>query len=286
MAEDHRFRLVGGRRYVRGSPYLLPKDDGEMHRLDFQHYMLRYALRSNYVAPISQPHDILDVGTGTSRWALEMALAFPAANVIGVDLVAPPVDSTTTKGKQADLRTENYAFVTANILERLPFPGMSFDFVHQRLLVGALPADRWPEVIAEIVRVTRPGGWVELVEAAPALGNGPALQALTEWLVVACEKRGLDAVVGPKIGTMLQATGLQGVNYQQADLPVGRHGGRLGTLTETNLISFLTSIRGLVLSYGLTDGQHFDAALAAAQKEIARGGVIWPYFVAYGQRPI
>jgi 2-polyprenyl-3-methyl-5-hydroxy-6-metoxy-1,4-benzoquinol methylase len=91
--EDRRFRQIGGRRYVRGSPYLLPKDDAEINRLDFQHYMLRFALRNNYLAPLGQPRDILDVGTGTGRWALEMALAFPGANVVGIDLVAPPVDA-------------------------------------------------------------------------------------------------------------------------------------------------------------------------------------------------
>ena len=288
VADDRRFRVIGGRRYVRGSPYLLPKDDGEIHRLDFQHYMLRYALRSNYVAPIGQPRDLLDVGTGTGRWALEMALAFPAANVVGVDLVEPPADASADarKKRQPDIRPTNYTFVTANILEGLPFPGMSFDLVHQRLLVGAIPAVRWQEVIGELVRVTRPGGWVELVEAAPPPDGGQALRALSQWLVTACDKRGLDAVVGPKIGGMLQAAGLQGVSYREADLPIGRFGGRLGVLTETNLISFFTSIRGLVLSYELTTAQQYDAALAEARKEVARGRFIWPYFVAVGQRPV
>ena len=69
------------------------------------------------------------------------------------------------------------------------------------------------------------------------------------------------------------------------DLPIGRYGGRLGILTETNLISFFTSIRGLVLSYELTTTQQYDAALAEAREEIARGRFIWPYFVAFGQRP-
>lgn len=288
VVDDRRFRVIGGRRYVRGSPYLLPKDDAEINRLDFQHYMLRFALRSNHLAPISQPRDILDVGTGTSRWALEMASAFPTANVVGVDLVAPPVDTEASKKQRLDIRPENYTFVTANVLEKLPFPGMSFDFVHQRLLVGAIPAVRWPEVIGELARVTRPGGWIELVEAAPPppTDGCPALRTLCQWLVEACDKRGLDAVVGPKIGGMLRDAGLQSVSYQEADLPLGgRFGGRVGSLSETNLISFLTSIRGLVLSYELTDAQQFDAALMTARQEIARTRAVWPYYVAYGQRP-
>ncbi|MBX5458845.1 MAG: hypothetical protein IRZ31_18280, partial [Thermogemmatispora sp.] len=41
-------RLQGRRRYLQEQPYLLPKDLGEVNRLDFQHYMFRAALRGNY----------------------------------------------------------------------------------------------------------------------------------------------------------------------------------------------------------------------------------------------
>src|SRR6476660_204948 len=78
------FRFFGGRRHVVGVPYTLPKDDQEINRLDFQHYMLRYALRGNYAAPIGQTLSILDVGTGSGRWAVEMAQLFPNANVVGL----------------------------------------------------------------------------------------------------------------------------------------------------------------------------------------------------------
>jgi hypothetical protein len=57
-------------------------------------------------------------------------------------------------------------------------------------------------------------------------------------------------------------------------------------MSETNLISFLTSIRALALAYGITNAQTFDDALSAARFEIQRGRFIWPYFVAYGQRPL
>src|SRR5690348_17471363 len=89
IAGNTRRRSLMGRLFLRGVPYVLPKDMGEVNRLDFQHYMMRAALHGNYAAPISAPESILDVGCGTGRWATEMAQLFPAARVVGVDVVPP-----------------------------------------------------------------------------------------------------------------------------------------------------------------------------------------------------
>jgi methylase of polypeptide subunit release factors len=88
-----RRRSFFGRRYLADAPYLLPADDREINRLDFQHYMLRYALRGNYLAPVAHPQSILDVGCGTGRWALEMAREFPHANVVALDITPPPPEA-------------------------------------------------------------------------------------------------------------------------------------------------------------------------------------------------
>ena len=77
--------MRAGRRFLEGS-YLLPKDSTEINRLDFQHYLLRQALKGNYLAPIRDPGYILDVGAGTGRWGREMAMCFPASHVMGIDL--------------------------------------------------------------------------------------------------------------------------------------------------------------------------------------------------------
>jgi methylase of polypeptide subunit release factors len=39
-----------------------------------------------YEAPLEDPEKILDIGTGTGIWAIEMADMFPNAEVIGTDL--------------------------------------------------------------------------------------------------------------------------------------------------------------------------------------------------------
>src|SRR5262245_65514 len=91
-AGNTRQRSLMGRLFLRDLPYVLPKDMGEVNRLDFQHYMMRLALHGNYAAPIGTPDSILDVGSGTGRWAIEMATLFPRANVVGIDVAAPQPD--------------------------------------------------------------------------------------------------------------------------------------------------------------------------------------------------
>ncbi len=46
---------------------MLPEHVAEIDRLDVQHYALRAALEGNYIAPVTDPERILDVGTGTGQ---------------------------------------------------------------------------------------------------------------------------------------------------------------------------------------------------------------------------
>ncbi len=283
-APPRRFGIFGGRRYLNDASYFLPKDATEINRLDFQHYLFRNALHGNFSAPIQQPQSILDVGTGTGRWATEMARQFPQANVIGLDLVAPPADDSTT-AQTGEPRPENYVFVQGNVLDGLPFPDKTFDFVHQRLLVAGIPLARWPGVVSELLRVTMPGGWVELLEAIPARG-GPAMNQLYEWLVGIGLPRGVDIRTTHLIGQYLLDAGAQQVTYRQLDMPMGIWGDRSGAMMEANYFALHQGIRGPLLALGMTSAAEFDAVMARAKAEIAEGHYIWPYFLAYGQRPL
>jgi SAM-dependent methyltransferase len=279
---DRRFRFFGNRRHLAGVPYDLPRDDQEIHRLDFQHYMLRYAFRGNYLAPLAQPRDILDVGCGSGRWPVEIATVFPDANVIGTDVVPPPADASPA----AETRPQNYVFVPGNVLEGLPFADASFDFVHQRLLIAAIPADRWPRDVQELRRVARPGGWVELAEGHIRVdGGGRALKTLGDWAYTLMGRRGIDAGMFSRIGQLLLDGGLTNVRQHTVRLPVGRKHGRLGYMMEVNHFALYEGFKGPILASGLTTPDVYAQTAAEAGAEMARGKCTATFCAAYGQRP-
>ncbi|GER92013.1 hypothetical protein KDW_61750 [Dictyobacter vulcani] len=106
---DQRLVKVGDRAYVENAPYVLPKDEQEIDRLDLQHYVFRYMLRDNYLAPLKNPGRILDIGCGTGLWAIELAKGFPTADIVGLDILKPTLDATQ--------RPRNVLFLQRDVLK-------------------------------------------------------------------------------------------------------------------------------------------------------------------------
>jgi ubiquinone/menaquinone biosynthesis C-methylase UbiE len=284
--EQSMMATIGGRTFTRGIPYALPRDLEEMNRLDFQHFLLRQAFKGNYAAPIGNPGSILDVGAGTGRWAREMALLFPQAQVVGIDVNVPPVDEAASGGAASEPLPPNYRFVAGNIFEGLPFPDASFDFVHMRLLVLAIPHDKWPFVVGELARVTRIGGWVESVEATTLEQGGPAMDLIMEWIVTMLARRGIVFADGAKVGTLLQEAGLVNVQAHKITLPFGEYGGRVGKLLATDFFNGARSYGGLLEAQGLATVAQYNEAMEQAARDTASPQVhcLSPFHIAFGQR--
>lgn len=278
-------RVVGGRPRVHGIPYLLPNDAEELNRLDFQHYMLRATLHGNYAAPIGSPSSILDVGTGTGRWAREMAITFPNANVVGVDVNLSPDDNASSR-RTDDLRPPNYTFVQGNILEGLTFPDGSFDFVHQRALLAAITHDHWPQVARELTRLARPGGWVESLEVTELEQGGPATTQLVNWLRVVLARRGVEFADGGRVGEHLRQAGLANVQTQTIRMQCGDAGGRIGKMLAVDWFSLFDATGAFMVALGLTNQEELAQVMTVARKELAapRGKCAMPVYITYGQR--
>ena len=285
---DARFRVFGGRRHLAHSHYPLPKDMGEINRLDFQHYLLRTGIGGNSIAPVREPRAILDVGSGSGRWGMELAAQYPAARVTGVDIVPPAVEDAQVLGHGLDMRPPNYQFTPGNVLEGLPFPDASFDLTHQRLLITAIPRERWPGVIAELIRVTRPGGWVELAECGVPERGGQGFMGLWGSWIEFLHGRGVDFTLGHSIGNMLAQGGLGNVAQRQLNFPMGDWGGRIGRASATDCLAVGKALRAGVLAAGVTTPDDYDQLYAQAEREFAnrRGSGLLPFYLACGQRPL
>jgi ubiquinone/menaquinone biosynthesis C-methylase UbiE len=277
---------IGGRMHKVGIPYALPADLEEQNRLDFQHYILRATFQGNYAAPLEAPTSILDVGCGTGLWARELAQRFPQAQVVGLDVTAPRVDEQPGGGGGLDLRPPNYQFVAGNLLEGLPFTDASFDFVHMRLLVLALPHDRWPFVIGELARVVRPGGWVESVEATTLEHGGPAIDLLMSWIVALLARRGIHFPDGAGVGELLRAAGLGNITERHVQLPFGASGGRVGRLLSSDFFGGAKAFGAVLEAQGIATQVQFEQVFAQARADTDAPEVqcISPFHIAYGQR--
>ncbi len=282
---QHRFQWLGGRRYLADAPYALPSDPQEVQRQDFQHFIIRHALRSNYLAPIGQPKGILDVGCGTGRWAMEMAAQFPQANVVGIDLVPP--ESAASLGHGLERQPKNVAFVEGDIVNGLPFAHGSFDFVYMRLLFMAIPARQWPYVLDELIRVTKPGGWIESVETWMAVSDAyPAWRTITGWLTELIRQRGMDPMIARKIPEMMRAKGLVNVTTREVGHLLLQPGQRWKQVLLTLGLNILEMFRAPIIAQGIATPEQYDLMAVHAKEEMQRkGSLVWPLFVTYGQAP-
>jgi len=276
--------IIRGRRMKVDSPYMFPKDMGESNRLDLQHYMLRYILRGNYVAPVRRPQSVLDVGCGAGRWGGEMARQFPQANVVGLDLTLPSAESLAVTQAQG-AAPDNYAFIEGDITKGLPFTDNTFDFVHMRLVVLALPSNAWAPAIQEIKRVTKPGGWIELVDTS-VTPRAPGSRQWVEWAQTLARYRGIDMTAGARIGQFLREAGLHRVQEIPLEIPIGPWGGRVGNLMLADAMAGARALETPVVDMAkLATKPQFDAAVAAMEHDFRTlPNCTQPFYVAYGQK--
>ncbi|MBO0686600.1 MAG: methyltransferase domain-containing protein, partial [Candidatus Dormibacteraeota bacterium] len=230
----------------------------------------------DYLAPIRTPTRVLDVGTGSGQWGFDLCRAFPDSQVVGLDLV--------TRKRP---RPPRYRFVRADLLQGLPFPDGHFDFVHQRLLVLGLPVAAWPAVVSDLVRVTRPGGWVELGEIPFEIEDaGPATERVFELTRRIAAGSGLDPgrVVFDSLDGYLRQAGLVEVERREVAVPLGRWGGDAGSIMEIDLRGGFTRLCEGMQRRGLLTAELAREMVEAAAAEAAGRRMSIPFAFAFGRK--
>ena len=123
------FKYENGRRYhaFKEGAYMFPNDEPEQERMDIQARAMTLATGGIlHHAPVIQPMKILDCGTGTGQWAIEAGDAYPAAEVVGIDL--SPIQPAWTP--------PNVKFEVDDVEDNWTWEDGTFDLIFARLLVS------------------------------------------------------------------------------------------------------------------------------------------------------
>lgn len=153
---------------------------------------------------------VLDVGTGTGIWAIEVARRFPALQVTGIDL--SPIQPDTTPS--------NCKFVTGNAEDPWLFDSR-FGLIHARMLVMGM--HDWPRFFQQCFKHLEPGGWLDSAETLfpPGCASPNAIESSPfirwgEYCYEAARLAGIDARAAETFEARLSQAGF--INIERIEV--------------------------------------------------------------------
>lgn len=246
------YRSIHGRTFQNSktTEYWGPNDDRQNNGLDIAHHFITMLKGDQlFEAPVDRPlTKVLDVGTGTGIWAIDMADTYPAAEVIGTDI--SPIQPLWVP--------PNCVFhIDDAQLEWTYTPG-SFDFVHMRALYGSI--GDWPALYAQAYRALAPGGWLEDLELnitlhsdLPEIRDDPD-HIFKRWANIffgATDKMGrtLRIGMGTTMRDMITDAGFVNVTHKAYQVPSGGWSSdpRMKIIGRYNLAFLEESLEGFAL---------------------------------------
>ncbi|KAH0491828.1 hypothetical protein TgHK011_003236 [Trichoderma gracile] len=210
---------VNGRRYhrYRHGRYPIPNDEAEQNREDMLHTMMLEATDGKlfYASIGDYPQKILDLGTGTGLWAIEMGDKYPSAEVLGIDL--SPIQPCWVP--------PNVKFVIDDV-EAEWLNGDNWDFVHLRNMIPVMKSP--VALLKQAYDNMKPGGWVEIQDVDgdvhtddDTVPDDWPLKRFTEFMLEAFAKFGTNAHAAVFGGQYLAEAGFVNIQHNYIKLPYG-----------------------------------------------------------------
>lgn len=266
------------------SVYALGRDPGESARLQRQSEELRpegAALLDRIGLMPGQR--AIDLGCGP-RGIIDLlsAAVGPGGEVVGLDADRAHV---AMAGEYAARRGLANVEVVAADARHTGLPADSFDLVHARTLLVTIPQPA--EVLAEMVRLARPGGWVasqepdvEFTLCYPPLA---AFDRLRELFRAGFSRSGADLFIGRRLAELYRAAGLEEVGVvAHANVYPPGHSRRMV------LPDLTRSLYPIIIERGLADERELAEVDRAVREHLADPcTLVMPHllFAAWGRKP-
>lgn len=131
----------------------MPNDEIEQLRMTVQHQVFLMSFDGELTsAPLNDPRQVLDVGTGTGEWAIQFAELHPHCEVVGTDISA--IQETRSVPMNVFFEIED--------AEEWDRPSDYYDLIHIRCMEGAFRD--WNSIYSNAFDSIKPGGWIEVAD--------------------------------------------------------------------------------------------------------------------------
>jgi SAM-dependent methyltransferase len=264
--------------------YALGADTGETGRLRRQSEELRpEALALLDRIGLLPGQSAIDLGCGPSG-ILDMLAdrVGPGGRVVGLDANAAHVAIAADRARRHGLA--NVSVMTGDA-RHTGLPRGTFDLVHARALLVTIPDPA--EVVAEMARLARPGGWIagQEPDAGFALCHPPlaAWDRLLDLFRASFGRSGADVRTGRRLGELFCAAGIEqvGVAVLAPAYPAGHS-------RRTVIPDLVRSLRPAILELGLAGDRELGELDSAVRRHLADPRTLMmPHLLmtAWGRKP-
>jgi ubiquinone/menaquinone biosynthesis C-methylase UbiE len=265
--------------------YALGRNPAESARLQRQAGELATESAALLDRVVLQPGQrAIDLGCGP-RGIVDLLAArvAPGGRVVGLD--ADPHHAAMAAEFVVEQRLDGVEIVTADARDTT-LPSASFDVVHARTLLINVPDPE--QVVAEMVRLARPGGWVasmepdtEYVLCYPPLLAFDRLCAIFPQVAA---RHGADPLIGRRVAELLREAGLEDVGTElraQAYPP--------GSTRRTIRLDLVRSMRSQILELGIATEADLDEWDASARAHVEKPETVVVsglMFMSWGRVPL
>jgi ubiquinone/menaquinone biosynthesis C-methylase UbiE len=264
--------------------YLLGSSEGETARVQGQADELTQDSRALLDRTDLGPgQSVIDLGCGP-RGNLDLLAerVSPGGRVVGVD--ADPAHTAMAAEFASARGLTGVEVITADA-RHTGLPSASFDLVHTRTLL--INVSEPEQVVAEMVRLARPGGWVLAMEPdaefALCYPPNPAFTRLCEIFPLVVRGNGSDPHMGRRVPELFRDAGLEDVAVETTARVYP-----LGHSRRTVRMDLMRALRPRIIELGLASEDQLDELDAAARAHLDDADtVVMPhmFFLVSGRKP-
>ncbi|CAH1761801.1 8644_t:CDS:2 [Entrophospora sp. SA101] len=222
------------------------------------HEIIKETWSNNFSAPVDEKlmnggARVLDCGTGSGKWIVELSEIYPKSTFVGIDI-------STSSTPNDDVIPLNAAFFECNIIDGLPFPNDTFDYVYQHNLILAYTDMQWHDVMTELTRVIKPGGHLELVDLCFSDSKlSPTGNRITTSIANYFKSVDLSLDIVLKLPRYFEKSKeFDLINVLEKPIEIGSWGGENGEKVAECLISTWIAFKSILKTLLNVDDKGFD----------------------------